>query len=75
MFWRSCERFTAMGMPVLATLSSFGISRAVNLDWMSAKSSSWSVTGSCSGTFTYTVGGALDNLQQTSSAAVAWFPL
>ena len=62
-------------MPIAVTLSSSGISRAVNLDWMSSKFTSWSVTGSASGTFTYTVEGALDDLMQTSSANVAWFAL
>jgi hypothetical protein len=49
--------------------------RAVNLDWMSGKSTAFAVTGSRSGSFTYTVEGALDDLQQTSSANVAWFAL
>jgi hypothetical protein len=62
-----------MGMPVLVTLSSSSISRAVNLDWMSAKFPSWAVTGSSSGTFTYTVEGTLDDIQMTSSPA--WFSL
>jgi hypothetical protein len=64
-----------MGMPTAVTLTSSGISRAVNLDWESGKFTSFAVTGSSSGTFTYTVEGALDDLQQTSSANVAWFPL
>ena len=62
-----------MGMPIQVTLSSSGISRAVNLDWMSGKFTSWSVTGS--GTFTYTVEAALDDLQQTPAANVVWLPL
>jgi hypothetical protein len=64
-----------MAMPVLVTLSSSSISRAVNLDWASAKFTSWSVTGSSSGTFTYTVEGALDDLQVLPAASVAWFAL
>lgn len=64
-----------MGMPVLVTLTSSGIGRAVDLDWMSSKFTSFSVTGSSSGTFSYIVEGALDDLQQTSSANVAWFAL
>jgi hypothetical protein len=64
-----------MAMPVLVTLSSSSISRAVNLDWMSAKYTAFAVTGSSSGTFTYTVEGALDDLQQVSSNNVAWFAL
>ena len=62
-------------MPVLVTLSSSSISRAVNLDYMAAKYTSFAVTGSSSGTFTYTVEGALDDLQQVSSANVVWFAL
>jgi hypothetical protein len=42
-------------------------------DWMSAKFTSWAVTGSSSGTFTYAVEGTLDDLQLTSPPA--WFPL
>jgi hypothetical protein len=62
-----------MGMPILVTLTSNGISRAVNLDWMSSKFTSWAVAGSSSGTFTYTVEGSLDDLQL--SAAPFWFSL
>jgi hypothetical protein len=62
-----------MGMPVLVTLTSSGISRAVNLDWMSAKFTSWAVTGSSSGTFTYTTEGTLDDLQLQTTPF--WFPL
>jgi hypothetical protein len=64
-----------MGMPVLVTLTSSSISRAINLDWMSAKFTSYSVTGSASGTFAWTVEGALDDLQQVSSANVQWTTL
>jgi len=64
-----------MGMPISVTLTSSGIGRAIDLDWMSSKFTSWAVTGSSSGTFTYTVEGALDDLQQISSANVAWFAL
>jgi len=64
-----------MGMPVQVTLTSSGISRAVDLDWMSGKFTSFAVTGSASGTFTFVIEGALDDLQQTSSANVAWFAL
>jgi hypothetical protein len=64
-----------MGMPISTTLSSVGTSRAVNLDWEAAKYTSFAVTGSSSGTFTYTVEGAIDDLQLTSSASVAWFAL
>ena len=62
-------------MPVLVTLSSSSISRAINLDYMSAKFTSFAVTGSSSGTFTYTVEAALDDLQQVSSNNVAWFAM
>ncbi len=64
-----------MGMPIAVTLTSASIGRAINLDWMSSKRTSFTVTGSSSGTFTYTVEGALDDLQQTSSANVVWFAL
>jgi hypothetical protein len=64
-----------MGMPVLVTLTSSGISRAINLDWMASKFTSYSVAGSASGTFAWTVEAALDDLQQTSSANVQWFTL
>jgi hypothetical protein len=64
-----------MGMPTQVTLSSSGISRAVNLDWASAKFTSWAVTGSSSGTFTYTVEGALDDIQVLPAASIAWFSL
>jgi hypothetical protein len=62
-----------MGSPVLITLTSAGISRAVNLDWMASKFTSWAVAGSSSGAFTYTVEGTLDDLQL--SAAPFWFSL
>src|SRR5260370_30675934 len=64
-----------MAMPVQVTISSSTISRAVNLDWQSAKFTSFAVTGSSSGTFTYTVEGAIDDLEQTSAANVALFAL
>ena len=64
-----------MGMPISVTLSSSSISRSVNLDWASAKFTSWAVTGSSSGTFTYTVEGALDDVQLLPAASVAWFSL
>jgi hypothetical protein len=64
-----------MGMPIAVTLTSSGIGRAINLDWMAAKFTSWTVTGSSSGSFTYSVEGALDDLQQTPAASVAWFAL
>lgn len=57
------------------------ISNALNLDYNSAKFTSFGVTGSSSGTFTYTIEGALDDLTQfssvgTSSAATLfWFAL
>jgi hypothetical protein len=61
-----------MGMPVLVTLSSVGQSRAVNLDWMSGKRTSVSVTGSSSGTFAYSIQYALDDIQVTTPSAVSW---
>lgn len=62
-----------MGAPITTTLSSVGTGRAVNLDWMSGRYTSFAVTGSSSGTFTYTVEGALDDLQQIAAASVTWF--
>jgi len=62
-------------MPTVITLSSVGTSRALNLDYMSAKYTSFAVTGSSSGTFSVTVEGALDDLQQVSAANVVWFAL
>lgn len=64
-----------MGQPVLTTISSVGVSRAVNLDWGAAPRTSFTVTGSSSGSFTYTVEGAIDDLQQVASANVAWTAL
>jgi hypothetical protein len=64
-----------MVMPVLTTLSSVGVSRAVNLDWGDAPRVSFSVTGSSSGTFSYVVEGAIDDLQLVPSANVAWTAL
>ncbi|MET4372559.1 hypothetical protein ABIA99_005268 [Bradyrhizobium sp. LB12.1] len=64
-----------MGMPISVTLSSSGIGRAIDLDWMSSKFTSFAVTGSSSGTFQWTVHGALDDIEQVSSGNVAWFIL
>jgi hypothetical protein len=64
-----------MGMPVLTQLSSVGVSRAVNVDWMASKFTSYAVTGSSSGTFAYVIEGAIDDLMQTPAASVAWFAL
>lgn len=60
-----------MGMPITTTLSSVGTGRAVNLDYMSAKYTSFAVTGSSSGTFAVLVEGTLDDLQQVASPT--WF--
>ena len=64
-----------MAMPTQITLSSSGISRALNLDWMSSKFTSFAVTGSSSGTFSVTVEAALDDIQVLPAAAIAWFAL
>jgi hypothetical protein len=66
---------TPLGMPVQVTLSSSGVTRSVNLDWASAKFTSWAVTGSSSGTFTFTTEGSLDDVQILPSSAIAWFAL
>ena len=64
-----------MGQPILTSISSVGVSRAVNLDWGAAPRVSFSVTGSSSGTFSYVVEGVIDDLQQVASANVAWTAL
>jgi hypothetical protein len=61
-----------MGMPVSVPLSSNGIGRAVDLDWMSSKFTAYTVTFSNSGTGASTVEGTLDDLQVTSPT---WFTL
>ena len=64
-----------MGMPVSTTLSSVGTSRPVALDWMAAKYSTYAVTGSSSGSFTYVIEGTPDDVQATPAANVGWFAL
>jgi hypothetical protein len=64
-----------MGMPITTTLSSAGVSRHVNLDWMSGRYTSFAVTGSSSGTFSVTVEATLDDLQLTPAASLTWFTL
>jgi len=64
-----------MGMPISVTLTSSGIGRAVDLDWMSSKFTSFTVVFSSSGTAAWTAEGSLDDLQQVSSGNVAWFTL
>jgi len=59
--------------PILVTLSSLGTSRFVNLDWRSGAKTSFTVTGSSSGTFAFTVEGTLDDLQLTASPV--WFSI
>jgi hypothetical protein len=49
------------------TISSVGNSAAVNLDWTSGKPVGVAVTGSSSGTFTYTVQYTLDDVMQVAS--------
>ncbi len=55
------------------TASSVGTAAVQNLDWMSAKYVSYGVTGSSSGTFTFTVEGTLDDLQKVTSPT--WFAM
>src|SRR5262249_6410894 len=55
--------------------SSSSPSTAMNLDWMGAKYTSFSVTGSSSGTFTYTIEGTIDDLMFVSAANGSWFAL
>lgn len=64
-----------MGMPITVTLSSVGVSRHVNLDWLGAKYISFAVTGSSSGTFNYTIEGTIDDIQLTPATGLAWFAL
>lgn len=64
-----------MGMPVQVTLTSSGIGRAVNIDWMSSKFTSYTVTASSSGTSDWKTEGTLDDPQQVSSGSVVWFSL
>jgi hypothetical protein len=60
-------------MPVLVTLTSSGIGRAINLDWESGKFTSYTVTQSSSGTASWTAEGSLDDLQLQASPV--WFTL
>ena len=59
-----------MGMPITTTLSSVGTGRPVNLDWMSAKYTSFVVTSTAA---SYFVEGTLNDLQLSSSPT--WFTL
>ena len=65
-------RVSSCRQPIRTSISSVGVSRAVNLDWGAAPRVSFSVTGSSSGTFSYVVEGVIDDLQQVASANVAW---
>jgi hypothetical protein len=58
-----------VGNPVTVTLSSVGTRKAANLDWMPGGFTSFSVTGSSSGTFSVLVEATLDDLQLSSSPA------
>src|SRR5262245_4271246 len=55
------------------TASSVGTAATKNLDWQAAKYTSYGVTGSSSGTFTYTIEGTLDDLQFVT--APTWFAM
>ncbi|WP_316216755.1 hypothetical protein [Bradyrhizobium sp. SZCCHNR3003] len=57
------------------TVSSTTVSSPQNLDPYGAKFLSFGVTGSSSGTFSATVEGTLQNVQTTTSSALAWFAL
>ena len=57
------------------TRTSSGIASPQNLDWEGSKYLSYGVTGSSSGTFAWTIEGAIQDLTQTASASVAWFTL
>ena len=56
-----------MGNPIAVTLSSVGVSRHVNLDWRPGAVTSFSVTGSSSGTFAVSVEATIDDLQLSPS--------
>jgi hypothetical protein len=47
-------------------------SRAVNLDWVNGSPVGVSVTGSSSGTFSYTLQATLDDVMQTPATSVSW---
>jgi hypothetical protein len=64
-----------MGMPVQVTLSSSGISRGINCDWMSGEAVAYTVSFSSSGTATWSVEASPNDLNQTSSANALWFVL
>jgi len=57
------------------TVTSSSSPAAMNLDWMGAKYTSFAVTGSSSGTFTYTVEATLDDTQMVPATSVSWFAL
>jgi hypothetical protein len=61
-----------MGEPVTVTVSSVGTSRAVNLDWRNGAFTAVSVTGSSSGSFSFSVQYSLDDLMLTPASAVSW---
>jgi hypothetical protein len=54
------------------TVSSVGTSRPVALDWMRGVPVGVAVTGSSSGTFSYSIQYTLDDLQLTAPSAVSW---
>lgn len=58
-----------MPNPISVVLSSVGVSRPIGLDWMPGGVTSYSVTGSSSGTFSVLVEGTLDDLQTSPSPA------
>jgi len=64
-----------MAMPVQVTLSSSGISRGINCDWMSGQAVAYTVTFSSSGTAQWTAEGSPNDLNQTSTANALWFSL
>jgi hypothetical protein len=56
-----------MPNPISISLSSVGTSRPANLDWRPETATSYSVTGSSSGSFAVFVEGSLDDLQLNPS--------
>ena|SRR5215469_1907272 len=57
---------------VTVAQSSIGTSRGINLDWQNSAPITAAVTGSSSGTFTYSIQYCLDDLVQTPAANVTW---
>lgn len=62
-----------MAEPISVTLSSVGVSRHINLDWMSGSRIAFAISGSSSGTFSVTPEATVDDLQLV--ATPSWIAL